>query len=104
MSISGFILYYLLNARIGVDIKLFPHSAETLRAQLYLTARFLARYVEHTPVAAEDIGYLQQQSRFSDARLARKQHNRAADYTAAENAVELAHARSRTHEFGNGKL
>ena len=103
LYLHGF-LDNLLNARIGINIQLVADRAEPLCAQLYLSARFLTRDIQHSSVAAKYVGYLKQQRRLAYTRLAGQQHDRAADYSSAEHTVKLAHSGSRAHKIGNGKL
>ena len=71
-------------------------DAETSGAQLDLRGRFFAGDIQNPAVRVDKLADLQQQRRFADARLARKQHDRAFDQTAAEYAVEFTDARGNT--------
>ena len=62
--------------------------------------RFFAADVQRLHSRAERAERLQQQRRFADARIAADQHHRTIDQTAAEHAIELADADSRTR-FGS---
>ena len=54
--------------------------------------RFFAAHVEHRRTARDRRERLQQQRRFTDARVATNQHDTAIDQPAAENAIKFADA------------
>jgi hypothetical protein len=69
-------------------------TAEALRAHLQLGGRLLAAHVEYArPAACERVADLQDKGRLPDAGFAAQQDERAADETATQHPVELAHPR-----------
>ena len=91
-------------------MQIAPDDAEPFGAQFELSARFLARYVEdfsRDPVRvrrSESVRNLHKKRRFSYARFARKEDDRPAYKSAAENAVKLAESRLGSNVFGEFKL
>src|SRR5580698_6165803 len=67
-------------------------DAEPLGPKLRLAGRLLTGHVEHRAIAGKPIEGGEQERRFTDARVAAEEHERARDEPATEHAVELAYA------------
>ena len=65
-------------------------ESQPARAQGHLRARFFAGHIQGVPAAAlQTVHRLQQQGRFTNARVATDQHHATLDHPATQNAVEF---------------
>ena len=90
------------HADFGKQVYAFGGQFQTLRAQGDLLGRFLAGNVQHFTALRHFGDGLQQQCGFADAGVAAEQDDRAIDQTAAQYAVEFAHAGRIARHFGGG--
>ena len=77
------------DVRFGQDEQVLSAHPQPPGAELELTARFLARHIQHPPALAQRIADLHQKRGFTDARLAGKQDDRPVHQSAAQHAVQL---------------
>ena len=85
-------LQHVTQIRLGQDIKAAALCLQPLGAQLQLVDRLLTGYVQHAKLLAQLLADLQHQGGFADSGGAAYQDQGAFHGTAAQNAVQLAHA------------
>ena len=90
------------HADFGKQVYAFGGQFQTLRAQGDLLGGFFAGNVQHFAALRHFGDGLQQQRGFADAGVAAEQDDRAIDQTAAQYAVEFAHAGRIARHFGGG--
>src|ERR1700730_10756447 len=90
---------------LGQHHKAVALDAKTLRPQLQLLDRLLARHVENRAVRAGHLaGELQQQGRLANAGIAADQHQGAGHDSAAQYLVELSHGEPEPVGLGKADL
>ena len=82
-----------VNAGLGQHRQIEPRQPEPARAQADLRKRFLARNVKRIEPAFDGGEHLQQQRRFTDARIAADQDHRARHDAASEHAIHFRQPR-----------
>ena len=90
------------HADFGKQVYSFGGQFQTLRAQGDLLGGFLTGNVQHFAALRHFGDGLQQQCGFADAGVAAEQDDRAVYQTAAQYAVEFAHAGRIARHFGGG--
>ena len=89
---------------LGQNKEVIPLDPEPLCPQFELSARFLARNVEHAASCTEHVANLHKQSGFSDAGFPGNENDRSVNQAAAEHAIKLSEPRVLPHIVGNFEL